>query len=550
MKIIRNIFLVIIFGALVSFCLYIAPNYKKDENNGKTNLVINYTNVTSTMNGKTIIADDGEIYLSMSDIENYYDKYVYYDQQYKYIIAAKNNETACFDISNKTVDINGKKSNVSILMEDDMYYIPITKLQTLYNIEVKYKQETDTVVIESLDRELKTSKTNKNVNVRYKNTFLSKSLEKLNSDSKVAIVPNQNEKSEWLLIRTENGILGYVKNEDLTDPAIERATASEEAYENKKISLVWEYFSEVSSAPQKLQSEKYDGVNVVSPSFFYMDSSNVKQNVGDKGTEYIKWAKSNNYEVWAMVSNNNDSSEKMNAFSNWINDYKKRKSVINQIVDYVEEYDLDGINIDFENIYLKDKDSLSRFIIELKPQLKNVGATLSVDVTEPDGSDTWSQCFNRNVIGDVADYIVFMAYDQVGTSSKTPGPTAAYYWVEKNINKFINQEEVKASKIILGIPFYSVLWQNRDGNVKGSAIPQKNIKIPEDAEITWLKDSQQNYMEYTQNNTKYSMWIEDAQATSIKLNLIEQYNLAGAAFWEKGYEDESVWSIVKQKLLE
>ena len=51
MKTIRNIILVILFGAIVAFCLYIAPNYEKDENENVTNLVINYSNVTGRMKG-------------------------------------------------------------------------------------------------------------------------------------------------------------------------------------------------------------------------------------------------------------------------------------------------------------------------------------------------------------------------------------------------------------------------------------------------------------------------------------------------------------------
>ncbi len=49
--------------------------------------------------------------------------------------------------------------------------------------------------------------------------------------------------------------------------------------------------------------------------------------------------------------------------------------------------------------------------------MKELGFVLSVDVTAPDGSDTWSLCFDRHVIGDVADYIIFMAYDEYGESS-------------------------------------------------------------------------------------------------------------------------------------
>ena len=121
------------------------------------------------------------------------------------------------------------------------------------------------------------------------------------------------------------------------------------------------------------------------------------------------------------------------------------------------KYRLDGINIDFENMKQEDKNMYSRFIIELTPRLKDMGIVVSVDVTAPDGSETWSLCFDRNVIGDVADYIVFMAYDQYGTSSNKSGTTAGYDWVNVSLNKFLKTEEIKSDKIILAIPLLSVL---------------------------------------------------------------------------------------------
>ena len=39
------------------------------------------------------------------------------------------------------------------------------------------------------------------------------------------------------------------------------------------------------------------------------------------------------------------------------NDYEKRQEIINQIVNYAQGYKLDGINIDFENMYQADKDN-------------------------------------------------------------------------------------------------------------------------------------------------------------------------------------------------
>lgn len=548
MKTIRNIFLVIIFGALVSFCLYMAPNYKKDENEDKTNLVINYTNVTAKMKGEVIIKDDGTIYISKDDIENYYDRYIYYDKQYNYIIATGNGKSAYFDISKDLLNINGEESKANILIKDDIYYIPISRLEEVYNIDVKYISEYDTVIIESLDKKLETTKTNKNVSVKYKDTMFSKSLEKLESGTKVSIVPDKDSK-EWILIRTDNGNIGYIKSEDLTEKVIERL---EPENTTKTISLAWEYFSEYAKAPKNDSTVKYDGVNVVSPSFFYIEDDKLKENVGTEGVNYIQWAKSNDYEVWAMIQAINDSTEKREVFSKWINDYKKRQELINQIVSSVKKYNLDGINIDFENINQSDKDAVSRFIIELKPALENVGAILSVDVTVPDGAPNWSLCFDRNVIGDVSDYLVVMTYDKVTKSSKVADSTAPYYWVENNIKKIIEREEVDSNKVIIGIPFYTILWEINGENVKGTTIAMKNIEkyVPSDVELQWLGDSQQQYIEYTKNGITYKMWIENDDSISQKLNLLKEYNLGGAAYWQKGYEDDNIFNIIKQKLFE
>ena len=66
----------------------------------------------------------------------------------------------------------------------------------------------------------------------------------------------------------------------------------------------------------------------------------------------------------------------------------------------------------------------------MKPRLSSIEKTISVDVTAPDGDDSWSMCYERNVIGNVADYIIFMAYDQYGEASTVPGTTSGYGWVK------------------------------------------------------------------------------------------------------------------------
>ena len=46
------------------------------------------------------------------------------------------------------------------------------------------------------------------------------------------------------------------------------------------------------------------------------------------------------------------------------------------------------------------------------------------------------------------------------------------------------------------------------------------------------------------------MWIEDTDSIRAKIDLINQYELAGSAFWEKDRENEEIWNLVEEKLPE
>lgn len=533
----------------VIFVLKYASNFEKKEITDRTNLVVNYTNVTAKMKNKLYIEGE-KIYLSKEDVKNYYDKYLYYDKAYNRLITTNDENIAYISIDKGTTSVNDSRIlKTNAITRDGIIYVPISDLDEIYNIEVTYIKDTDTVVIESLNRESKIAKASKKMSVKYKSTIVSKSVDKIETDEQVTIIPSDTELDGWVKVRTQRGKIGFVAEKDLKDIIVEREAKKDKKQIEGKISIVWEYFSEYSHAPER-DGTLLQGVNVVSPAFFYIKDGILEENVGTYGEEYIMWAHNNNYKIWPMVANNTDSASKKADFSKIMNDSNLRLQLINQIVEYVEKYDLDGINLDFENMYQADADMFSRFVIELEPRLQSMNAVFSVDVTAPDGSPDWSLCFDRNVIGNVVDYIVFMAYDQNGVSSKSAGTVAGYDWVEREIGKFLEQEEVPAEKIILGIPFYTRLWKESSTGLTSSVVSMKNVEknIPDGQQTVWDENCKQNYLEYEKANVTYKMWIEDEKSIGEKLKLINQYDLAGAGFWVKGFETETIWNLIQQKL--
>lgn len=534
----------------VIIILNIAPNYIRNDITDKTNLIINNGNVTKRLKNDVLVKND-VVYISKEDIENFFDGDIYYDSTYDQIVTTSETKVAALPIDKNEIQINS--SNIKIyagaIKENEKYYVPFSEIsKSVYNVETKYIKNTNTVVLVSLDRKLVYANSSSNNNVKYKPTIFSRTIEKIKRGDNVTVVTTENVAKGWSKITTENGKVGYVKTKTLANEQIIREDLKIEKQIQGNISLVWDYFSEYASAPAR--NEKIEGVNVVSPSFITLTKQGqgqIKTNIGTAGEKYIQWAHNNGYKIWTMVSNNS----MKDTTSEIINDYKLREQFINNILNVVIKYDLDGINLDFENIYQTDKNSYSKLVLELAPRLRELGKVLSVDVTAPDGSPDWSLCYNRNLIGKNADYIVFMAYDQNGISSTEPGTIAGYDWVENNINKFLNQEEVEPGKMILGIPFYTRIWKiSNEGKVKSEVVNMKDTykNIPSDATIQWDDTLKQNYAQYQKNNQTYKVWIEDIKSIKEKLSLINKYNLAGASFWEKDRETSQTWETVSQML--
>ena len=545
----KNFIFIIIGVILLGIIACVANNYIIVGKNKMTNLVINNRNVTENLK-KDILIENGEIYISKQDLGNFFDKYIYEDQETEQVITTYNKKIAEIGFDKNVVTINGveKTTYAHAIKKDDTVYLPISELKDVYDIEINNIESTKVLVIDSLSKEQKKAVLNSNQSVKSSKKFIAKTVDRVKKGECVIVISHEN---GYAKIRTEDGKIGYVKSNKLVNEVVARQDMEEEKQIQGKVNLVWDYYSQVATAPDRTDT-KMDGVNVVSPSFFSIDKNGkLVENVGKRGQAYLEWARNNNCKIWPMVQNAGDSTM-MDTTSKIMNSYEKRKALIESIVNVCIKYKLDGINIDFENMRKDDKDLYSRFIIELEPRMKELGLVLSVDVTAPDGSDTWSLCFDRHVIGDVADYIIFMAYDEYGESSTKSGTTAGYDWVELGIKKFLETEEVEPEKLILAVPLYTRLWTEDSAGkvIKKSVVSMKDIDstIPSDVERKWDDKLKQYYVEYNDGNNLKKMWIEDVKSLKEKVSLITNYKLGGVASWEKGMETDEVWKLFQEAL--
>ncbi len=538
--------IVAIFIAFIGVVINLAPNYIRKDTKGKISVIINNNDVTESMKLDAFVEND-IIYISTKDIANFFDEDIFYDNKYDQIITSSETKLAVLPIDKNEISINGSKVKISgpATKKDGEFYVPFSEMENVYHVEVSYQKESNILTIDSLDREQKNANASKNISIKYKPTIFSKTLDKV-SQGKSVIVIEQLE-SGWNKVRTSLGYIGYTK--DIANIYTVRENMEQTKQIEGKVSIAWDYYTSV--VPDRTGTT-IKGINVVSPSFaelVNLGKGELNVKIGAKGEEYIKWAHDNGYKVWPMISNA-CSPDIQDTTTEILQDYKLREKLINNIVNLVLTYQLDGINIDFEYMKSSNKDMFSQFIIELAPRLRDYGKVISVDVTAPDGSADWSECYNRNKLAKVADYLIFMAYDQYGNASKEAGTTAGADWVELNLNKFIDREEVEPNKLILGMPLYTRLWKESGSNLSSEVVLMKSINstLPADVERKWDDSKKQYYVEYQKSGKTYKMWLEEETSIKAKFALMKQYNLAGAAYWQKDFETSNFWNVVAEEI--
>src|SRR5579859_1691935 len=103
-----------------------------------------------------------------------------------------------------------------------------------------------------------------------------------------------------------------------------------------------------------------------------------------------------------------------------------RANTLQNIVALAKTHGLTGIDIDFEGIYPTDRTAYSEFVADLSTQLHVANSMLMLSVpakSTDDPGDDWSWPYDYASIGQSADFIQVMTYDE-HVPGQPPGPVA------------------------------------------------------------------------------------------------------------------------------
>lgn len=288
-----------------------------------------------------------------------------------------------------------------------------------------------------------------------------------------------------------------------------------------------------------------DMIKTIAPFWATLDGEGIiHDRGGNDHASVVKVAHQNNVSVLLMVNNAKQEQHSRSPLHTVLTNPSLRAKAIANIETYIKKYNLDGINIDFEMVDAEDRDYLSAFMQELSARLKPQGYIISIDVfPKQDESNDVSVAYDYEQLAKYADKIMLMTYDNHGTWSDA-GPIADIRWVESNLKyalKFIPK-----SKLYVGIAGYGYDWSSK-GVESLEYGPIMKLAKDYNRPILWDEPSKSPHFSYTSSDgTFHEVWYENSESLRYKLDLVNKYDIAGAALWKLGEEDPNYWQVFKK----
>ncbi|WP_456277487.1 LysM peptidoglycan-binding domain-containing protein [Bacillus sp. AK128] len=295
-------------------------------------------------------------------------------------------------------------------------------------------------------------------------------------------------------------------------------------------------------------------INVVAPTYFDINADGSLKLTQVLDRYFIANMQSNGIRVVPFLSNHWDRALGEIALDN-------REELSTQIAEAVRIYNLDGVNIDIENVTHEYRDEYTEFTKMLRAKIP-ADKEVSVAVAANPRNFTlgWHGSYDYNALGDASDYLMIMAYDESYTGSE-PGPVASIQFVEQSIQYAINNG-VSRDKIVLGIGHYGRYWKE-GSTVGGNGMANEHVAQAiqmYNGVVTFDEATMSPKATFTINEGdpglnvygkilqpgNYTVWFENEQSIRAKFDLVEKYGIKGTGNWGLEQENPAFWDSFSQ----
>ena len=194
-----------------------------------------------------------------------------------------------------------------------------------------------------------------------------------------------------------------------------------------------------------------------------------------------------------------------------------------------------GVNMDIEYIAPDDRDRYNAFLERLAERLHNEGFIVMSALAPKISADQLGVLYEAHDYaeqGRIVDYVIIMTYEW----GYTYGPPLAVSPINE-VRRVLDYAvtEIPPEKILMGMPNYGYDWTlpfMRGTPAQSVSFTQAvDLALRYGVEIQFDEQAQTPYFYYTDNGTQHVVWFDDPRSIDAKLQLIDDYRLAGASWW-------------------
>ena len=496
------------------------------------------------------ILKDGKTYLPYSAAQKMMPR-IFYDALDDVVVYTTATEKYVYTAGDKEYQVNGKDEteDVPSFIEDGgNLYVALDFIEKWHEMKADvYENPGRVVIFDENNAEYEYTGVKSDTALREAGDKKEPILKELKEGEKVYLLEGTG--NDFTRVFTGDGVTGYIKTSDLDTDNIEHKKYSfdrgkEDAgytsiTRDEPIVLGWhQVTSTAANSSWGTALAKAEGLNVISPTWFGVaDSEGEVTSLASK--DYVTKLKAINVDVWPLISDFNKDVDYNRLFMSTTT----RGNLIKNIIYFIEEYNLDGINIDFEHIKSSYAEGYIEFLRELSIEMRSRKKVLSVDNYIP---LEFNAFYNIKEQGIVSDYLCVMAYDEHYSGSPKAGSVSSLSWVKNSIENTAKSAPMK--KLIVGLPFYTRLWREaHTGKLTSRALSMDgglNLVSSNKAKKEWDKEKGQYYAEWKDGKDRMRIWLEEEKSLEAKLKLVEKDKVAGIAFWKLGLERKEAWNSV------
>ncbi|MFH1657187.1 MAG: glycosyltransferase [bacterium] len=286
--------------------------------------------------------------------------------------------------------------------------------------------------------------------------------------------------------------------------------------------------------------ENSDKIDVVFPDWYFIktDTCEVEEK---KDQEITAGLKEYQVKIFPRVANGDNDIWYSEEIGSILQSPEKRNCLAKELARLAKNENVGGLNIDFEELNIANREPLLSFLTELTNLLHQQNQLLTIDVPAEDPT------FDLKRISQIVDAVVLMSYDENYFQGK-PGPIASQEWFEENLNKVLSF--VPKEKLIVSLGSYGYDWN------LGSENPAESLKFNETmylaqiikAEPEMSPVSKNMFVAYLdENKNDHRVWFLNGVTAYNQWLVAIRQQVLGFGLWRLGAEDPAFWNIWKNE---